>query len=115
MLLAVLLGAFGAHALGDHLTQADLAIYQTANHYHFYHALGLLILGTLWRDSVSPSLWRWAGWLMVVGTVIFSGSLYLLVLTGVGVWGAVTPVGGTALLGAWLLFILAFFRLKAPL
>ena len=107
--IAVAAGAFGAHALRDRLTPEYLAVFETAARYQMYHALGLLAVAwavTRWPDSLAV----WAGWLFVAGTVLFSGSLYILALTGVRWWGAVTPVGGVALLAGWLFLVLAVRR-----
>ena len=101
-LLAVLAGAFGAHALGPTLEPGAMATFRTAVDYHFYHALGLLLVGSLglhWPGSRGLGL---AGALLLAGMVLFSGSLYLLVLTGERMWGAVTPFGGTAFVLGWL-------------
>lgn len=105
-MLAVILGAFGAHALKSRLAENMLAIYQTGVQYHFYHALGLIVAGLLIIQLV-PSLWfKSAGWLMLLGILLFSGSLYLLSITGLRWPGAITPLGGTAFIIAWgLLFI----------
>ena len=112
MLLAVALGAFGAHALRERITPELLAVYRTGVEYHFYHALGLLAVG-LASMRLPESKWlRASGWLMAAGIVVFSGSLYGLALTGVRSLGAVTPFGGVAFLVAWALFALAV--LKAP-
>jgi uncharacterized membrane protein YgdD (TMEM256/DUF423 family) len=100
--LAVALGAFGAHALSGHFeTYPDLeSTYQTAVEYQFYHALAILVVawaGERWPGRVVA----WAGYLFGLGALIFSGSLYLLVLTNTGWWGAVTPIGGVAFLAGW--------------
>jgi uncharacterized membrane protein YgdD (TMEM256/DUF423 family) len=111
-MLAVLSGAFGAHALRGKLTADLLAIYQTAVQYHFWHALGLLAIGivTIYLPTSAPL--KWAGWLMLAGVLIFSGSLYLLALTGARWLGAITPIGGTAFIVSWAL--LAFAIARAP-
>jgi uncharacterized membrane protein YgdD (TMEM256/DUF423 family) len=108
---AVALGAFGAHALKAHLGADMLATYQTAVQYHFWHALGLLGVGVLMMRSAegtgateaaeAPAL-AWIAWLLVAGLLLFSGSLYLLALTGATWLGAVTPLGGVAFIAAWL-------------
>jgi uncharacterized membrane protein YgdD (TMEM256/DUF423 family) len=99
---AVALGAFGAHALRGHLPPEMLGVYQTAVQYHFWHALGLFGVGMLlMRSPDSPAL-AWAAWLLVAGLVLFSGSLYLLALTGATWLGAATPLGGAAFIAAWL-------------
>ncbi|MDS4020905.1 MAG: DUF423 domain-containing protein [Candidatus Competibacter sp.] len=112
MLLAVAMGAFGAHALKKTLAPDLMAIYETAVHYHVYHALGLLAVGLLVPHLPEAALPRWAGVLMVAGLVLFSGSLYALSLSGVRWLGAITPIGGAAFLVAWLLLAIAVARAK---
>ena len=109
--LAVGLGAFGAHGLKARLSVDMLAVYQTAVQYHFYHALGLLLVGMLVSQWPEAGLIKTAGWVMFAGIVIFSGSLYLLSITGIRWLGAITPIGGLAFLVAWLLLVVAFIRL----
>ena len=110
MLAAVALGAFGAHALKSQLAPDLLAVYRTGVEYHFYHALGLLAVG-LTAQRLPDSNWlRASGWLMLAGIVIFSGSLYLLAVTGVRAFGAVTPVGGVAFMLAWVMFAVAVVK-----
>lgn len=108
-LLAVAAGAFGAHALRERLAAADLAVFETAARYQMFHALALLFVG-LAAGRASGALWGAAGWLFVVGTLVFSGSLYLLALGGVRWLGAITPVGGVCLLGGWGCLALAALR-----
>jgi uncharacterized membrane protein YgdD (TMEM256/DUF423 family) len=95
--LAVALGAFGAHSLRARLDAYSMDVYQRAVLYHFLHALGLLIVSTLPRPSQAVC------WLLLAGIVLFSGSLYILALTGVRALGAVTPFGGLSFIAAWLL------------
>jgi uncharacterized membrane protein YgdD (TMEM256/DUF423 family) len=109
-LLAVALGAFGAHGLKKIIAPDLLEVYQTGVHYHFYHALGLLAIGLLAVHIPESSLLRWAGWLMVTGIVIFSGSLYVLAISGLRWLGAITPLGGTAFIAAWLLLLMVVWR-----
>lgn len=109
-LLAVALGAFGAHALRQRLPPDLLAVFQTGVQYHFYHALGLVAVGLLAQHLPTSSLVRWAGGLMLLGIVLFSGSLYALALSGVRALGAVTPIGGVAFIVAWLLVAIAVAR-----
>jgi uncharacterized membrane protein YgdD (TMEM256/DUF423 family) len=99
--LAVAAGAFGAHALRSRLSSELLAVFETAARYQMYHALGLLAVAWAATRWPGPAV-RAAGWLFVAGTVVFSGSLYALALTGVRGWGAVTPLGGLAFLAGWL-------------
>lgn len=99
--VAVGLGAFGAHALKARLAPEMLAIYETGVRYQLTHALALLAVGyacTRWPGPAATA----SGWLFVAGTLLFSGSLYVLSLTGVRWLGAVTPLGGAAWLVAWL-------------
>lgn len=102
---AVGLGAFGAHALKSKLDQRAFEIFETAAHYHLLHAVGVLALAALAAGGQSPakrsSRLVAAGWLLVVGVIVFSGSLYVLAITGVRAFGAVTPIGGVALLAGW--------------
>lgn len=106
-LAAVALGAFGAHALSGRLDAHLTGVWQTAVHYHLAHALGLVLVGLLFAMLPRSTSLRWSGWLMLGGTLLFSGSLYLLALTGQRWLGMVTPFGGTAFLGAWLLLAAA--------
>jgi uncharacterized membrane protein YgdD (TMEM256/DUF423 family) len=108
--LVVVLGAFGAHALKARLTPEMMATYQTAIQYHLFHALGLLIIGLLALSFPTSVYLRWAGWLMFAGIMLFSGSLYLLSLSGVRWLGAITPLGGTAFIAAWVLFCLGVLK-----
>ncbi len=105
--LAVLLGAFGAHSLKAHLAAEMMTVYQTGLQYHLFHALGLLAVGFALKQ-IGDSVWlRWSGWLMLAGIFIFSGSLYLLSITGLRWLGAVTPLGGLSFIVAWVLFAVA--------
>lgn len=98
--VAVLAGAFGAHALRGRISAELLATFETGVRYQMYHALALLGVALAYsRWSVAQFVW--AGWLFIAGTVLFSGSLYLLSLTGTRWWGAVTPLGGLCFLGGW--------------
>lgn len=110
MLLAVALGAFGAHTLKKTLAPELMAVYETAVNYHVVHALGLLAVGLLALHLPESGTLRWAGILMLVGLLLFSGSLYALSLSGIRGLGAITPVGGVALLAAWLLLAVAVVR-----
>ncbi len=109
--LATACGAFGAHALKTQLAPERLQVYETAVRYHFYHALGLLGIGlTLGLRPEDPAGLRWAALLVGVGIVLFSGSLYALTFGAPRLLGAVTPVGGLALIAGWLLFAIALLR-----
>jgi uncharacterized membrane protein YgdD (TMEM256/DUF423 family) len=107
--LSVAAGAFGAHALKARLPQDLQVIFETGARYHMYHALALVAVGLL--GAVRPSsLLSGAGWAMLAGIVLFSGSLYALALSGVRVLGAITPLGGLGFLAGWVLFALAAWR-----
>jgi uncharacterized membrane protein YgdD (TMEM256/DUF423 family) len=104
--IAVALGAFAAHALKSKLPEDLLAVFETGVRYHFYHALALLAVA--WACVRWPgNLTTLSGWLFVSGIVIFSGSLYILALTGVRALGAVTPIGGAAFLAGWFCLLLS--------
>ena len=104
--VAVAAGAFGAHALRARLSPELLAVFETGARYQMYHALGLMAVA--WAATRWPgALPQWAGWLFVGGTVLFSGSLYALALSGVRALGAVTPLGGVAFLAGWVCLALA--------
>jgi uncharacterized membrane protein YgdD (TMEM256/DUF423 family) len=110
-LLAVALGAFGSHGLAAHFeANPDLEpTYQTAARYHMYHALALLAVA--WAITRWPGpLLHWSGWLLLAGVVIFSGSLYLLSLTGVRWLGAIAPIGGVSLIIGWALLAIGVWR-----
>jgi uncharacterized membrane protein YgdD (TMEM256/DUF423 family) len=107
--LATALGAFGAHALKAHLSQDKLLVYETAVRYHFLHALGLLAIGVLLR-SIDGELLRWSATLLLIGIILFSGSLYLLTFGAPRFVGIITPIGGLALIAGWLLFATTMWR-----
>ena len=106
-LLAVALGAFGAHALRSRIAPEMLAVWRTGIEYHAFHALGLLAVGVVTIHLPGSALLRWSGWLMLAGIVLFSGSLYALALSGERWLGTVTPAGGIAFIAAWALFLAA--------
>jgi uncharacterized membrane protein YgdD (TMEM256/DUF423 family) len=104
--LAVAAGAFASHALRARLSPADLALVETAARYQMYHALGLM--AAAWATVRWPGTFaQVAGWLFLVGTVLFSGSLYALALSGMRWLGAITPLGGVAFLAGWILLALS--------
>ena len=108
-LIAVAAGAFGAHTLRDRLAADLLATFETGARYQMYHALALLVAAwatTRWPGPLTAA----AGWLFVLGTLIFSGSLYALSLSGLRWLGAITPLGGVAFIGGWLCLALAAWR-----
>ena len=107
---AVMVGAFGAHGLKARVAPELMSVYQTGVEYHFYHALGIILVGLAAIHLPDSALLRGAGWSMLAGIILFSGSLYLLALTGLRALGAITPVGGAAFIAAWGLFAAAVFR-----
>lgn len=106
-LIAVAAGAFGAHALRSRLEPASLAIFETGARYQMYHALALVAVAFALSQWPASRTAVWAGWLFVAGTILFSGSLYLLALSGVRWLGAVTPLGGVAFMLGWLCLALS--------
>lgn len=110
--LSVAMGAFGAHGLKNVLEEKYLAIYQTGVQYQFLHAFALALVALLLARAEAP-LVRNAGWAFLAGSVIFSGSLYALAFTKIGVLGAITPIGGVSFLAGWAL--LAVFALRGGL
>ena len=109
-LLAVALGAFGSHALKNKLAPELMAVYQTANQYHFYHTLALFLIGVLALQMPQTNGLQWAGFAMLGGLVLFSGSLYVLALSGIRVLGAITPLGGVSFLIAWGILTVTIIR-----
>jgi uncharacterized membrane protein YgdD (TMEM256/DUF423 family) len=105
--LAVAFGAFGAHALKSRLTPEMLGVFETGVRYQMYHTLALLIVAAAIGHIGTARLLVMAGWFFFAGILLFSGSLYALALTGVGILGAVTPFGGLMFLIGW--GCLAFF------
>ncbi|WP_441000962.1 DUF423 domain-containing protein [Fodinibius sp. SL11] len=110
MALAVALGAFGAHGLKEMLTDEMLDIFETGVRYHFYHALGLLLIGFAFQFMSGLSLLQWSGWLMLGGILIFSGSLYILSISGIRWLGAITPIGGVCFIISWILLAVAAWQ-----
>jgi uncharacterized membrane protein YgdD (TMEM256/DUF423 family) len=105
--LSVALGAFGAHGLEGKMEPKYLEIWKTGVTYQMFHALGLLAIGLLAARITTHSMMTWAGWLMFIGIVLFSGSLYILALTKISILGAITPLGGLGFLAAWVLVAVA--------
>ncbi|WP_203339033.1 DUF423 domain-containing protein [Planococcus beijingensis] len=108
-LLSVAFGAFGAHLLEGRVADKYLDTWQTAVQYQMFHAVGLMVIAILMSSSLLGPLssLNWAGYLMLAGIVIFSGSLYVLSLTGISILGAITPIGGVAFIAAWVMVIVA--------
>lgn len=107
--IAVAFGAFGAHALKEKLSEHYLAVWETAVQYQMFHAIGLIVIGILMNSSLLGPITQltWAGYLILAGIVIFSGSLYVLSLSGIGILGAITPIGGVAFIAGWVMLIIA--------
>ena len=111
MALAVAMGAFGAHGLRDKLDAYSMSVYEKAVFYHFVHALGILLVALLARTSaISPAGQTRVCWLLLIGIVVFSGSLYALAVTGVRILGAITPIGGLAFIIGWIVLCVEAFR-----
>lgn len=110
-MLAVVFGAFGAHALKSRFDDYSMGIWETAVQYHFYHALALLAVGVIALGQPHTALLKSSGWLFILGTLIFSGSLYVLAITGLKWLGAVTPLGGLAFIAGWACLATASWKL----
>lgn len=102
-MFSVVFGAFGAHLLKSTLSVNRFETFSTAVDYQFWHALGLMLIGVS-GVKLNCKSWRFAGYLLLAGTLIFSGSLYLLIATNKGWLGAITPIGGTLMIMGWALF-----------
>ena len=109
-LTGVAMGAFGAHGLKAILTTEMLAVYKTAVDYQMWHALGLGLIAVFRQQVPESALLKWAGWLMFVGIILFSGSLYLLAILNAKWLGMITPLGGVAFLSAWICVIIFAFK-----
>ncbi len=107
--IAVAAGAFGAHGLKARLPADLLVTFETGARYHLFHALGLVAVGIVAHLRPQPLI-HWAGWAMFAGIVLFSGSLYVLALSGVRWLGAITPLGGLGFLTGWLLLAVGVWR-----
>ncbi|TMO61344.1 DUF423 domain-containing protein [Pseudoalteromonas aurantia] len=97
-MLSVVLGAFAAHGLKRHVSEYAIGIFKTASEYQMSHGLALIVVAVMMRWGINVSA---AGWLFIVGIVLFSGSLYLLALTGLKWLGPITPIGGVCLIAGW--------------
>ena len=111
-LLSVAFGAFGAHMLEGRVAEKYLDTWQTAVQYQMFHSIGLMVVAILMSSTLLGPLGSlsWAGYLMLAGIVIFSGSLYVLSLTGISVLGAITPIGGVAFIAGWIMLIIAVVK-----
>jgi uncharacterized membrane protein YgdD (TMEM256/DUF423 family) len=107
--LAVAIGAFGAHGLKSHLSNEMIQVFKTGVEYHFYHALGLLLIGIL-SISLPSGLLNWSAILITAGIILFSGSLYILAITGIKWLGAITPLGGLSFIAGWILLFAAVLK-----
>ena len=112
-MLAVLFGAFGAHALKNSLDEYAMGVFETAVQYHFYHSFALLAVGIIALTQPHTAMLKSSGYLFFIGLIIFSGSLYALSLTGVRWLGAVTPLGGLAFIGGWACLAVAGWKFLA--
>mgnify|MGYP000232201850 FL=1 len=104
--LGVVFGAFGAHALKTMITPELLAVYQTGVTYQMWHAFGLIAIALIQQHDPQSALLKWAGALMFLGIVLFSGSLYLLAILDLPVLGKITPIGGVSFLISWSLLVI---------
>lgn len=109
--LAVAAGAFAAHGLKSRLSPHYLEVFQTGAQYHFYHALALLVLGLAVQQFPEQALLKWVGYLFILGILLFSGSLYVLAISGITWLGAITPVGGLAFIVAWAMMATVFLKI----
>lgn len=115
MALAVAAGAFGAHGLRNKLDAYSMSVYEKAVFYHFIHALGILLIAVLARaGAITPTGQGRAAWLLLIGILVFSGSLYALALSGIRILGAITPIGGVAFIAGWLVLAYEATRVQRP-
>ncbi len=113
MALAVGMGAFGAHGLRNRLDAYSMSVYEKAVFYQFVHALGILLVALLARtNAITIGGQARVGWLLLIGIVIFSGSLYALAISGLRVLGAITPIGGIAFIAGWILLAYEALRVQ---
>lgn len=110
LFLSVALGAFGAHALRDQLSDRMREVFETAVRYQLIHSITILLAGILAGRGV---FFQYASWLYIAGIILFSGSLYLLAVTNIRALGIITPLGGLAFLAGHLLLLIAFWRLQS--
>src|SRR3954449_9319563 len=115
MALAVAAGAFGAHGLRNKLDPYSMSVYEKAVFYHFVHALGILLIAVLTRTgAITSSGQARAAWLLLIGILVFSGSLYALAVSGIRILGAITPIGGVAFIAGWLVLAHEAMRVQRP-
>ena len=111
-LLAVILGAFGAHGLKGIISPEMLEVYKTGVQYQFYHTFALLAVGILMNFNTSKTL-KWSAYLFMTGILLFSGSLYVLAISGIKILGIITPFGGITWIAAWILLFVQCSKLTA--
>lgn len=110
--LSVILGAFGAHALKNYITDELIKTFNTGVEYHFYHSFGLFVIAFVFYLLPDSKLLKWSGRLMLTGILLFSFSLYVLSITGIRGFGIITPFGGIAFVVAWTLLAMAVIKAK---
>ncbi|MCF6138970.1 DUF423 domain-containing protein [Pseudalkalibacillus berkeleyi] len=108
--LSVVLGAFGAHGLESKLSAKMMDVFKTGVQYHIFHSLGLFVIAFLADKFPTSSMLSWAGWTMMIGIILFSGSLYVLSVSGISKLGIITPFGGLAFIISWLLIVIAILK-----
>jgi uncharacterized membrane protein YgdD (TMEM256/DUF423 family) len=111
-MLSVAVGAFGAHLLEPIIGADAIQVYETGVQYHMMHALGLILIAILAGQWGESARLRWSGRLLLAGIILFSGSLYVLSITGITILGAITPLGGICFLTGWLLLAIEGFVRK---
>ncbi|MBV9294691.1 MAG: DUF423 domain-containing protein [Acidobacteriaceae bacterium] len=111
--LAVGFGAFGAHGLRNRLDAYSMSVYEKAVFYHFIHALGILLVALLARtNAITLAGQNRVAWLLLIGILIFSGSLYALAISGARILGAITPIGGICFIAGWILLVCEVVRVQ---
>lgn len=110
-LFSVACGAFGAHGLEGKLSEHYLEVWETACRYQMYHGLGIILLGVL-KQVTGIQLFGTAGWVMLIGIILFSGSLFVLATSGIKILGAVTPIGGVFFIASWVMVIVAALKIQ---
>ncbi|MCM3783247.1 DUF423 domain-containing protein [Neobacillus mesonae] len=109
-MLSVMIGAFGAHIIEPIIGEERLSTYETGVQYHMMHALGILMIGFIGNSFGSSKALEWAGRMLLIGIILFSGSLYVLSITGIGILGAITPLGGICFITGWILTAVSVWR-----
>lgn len=112
-MLSVGIGAFGAHMLKTVISDEHLQVYETGVHYHMVHALGLILIALVAGQWGESTRLRWAGRLLIAGIILFSGSLYVLSITGISILGAITPLGGVCFIAGWICLAWEAFSRKS--